>query len=121
MEMAGTGEELVGGFLLVVRETLVERPEGGKEALCLLRAHLLETRPRLQALECGLGRIAVAAELLEGLRPLLGVVAHGLRHLVELRRLRVGDLELRLQKGDAAFDMPAWIEAAMLGLLCLRC
>ena len=61
MEMARAGEELVSGLFLVVREGLIERPEGGEEALGLLRAHLVEARAQLQALHRGLRFVAVAA------------------------------------------------------------
>src|SRR6185312_686345 len=121
--MVMAGEHLIGRLLLLIGKAGVQWLKCGKEAAALLRAKLAEALAQLQAFDRILRLVALAAQLLMELRHLLCVFTHRLRHLLELRRLRVGDLQLRLEIGNAAFDMARRIEVVMGGRLLLwrRC
>src|ERR1700691_4549676 len=101
-------QQLVSRLLLLIRQAVVKRTERGQETARLLYLERGKAAARLEALYRVLRRAGgLVARLGKGGVHLLGVVAHPLGELVPLRLLLRRNAELGLEKGDAAFDVPA--------------
>src|SRR5665213_3908062 len=103
--MAMRRHYIVGGFFLLRRQAVIERPEGGEEPVGLLRPRGRKARLHFESLERVRRLIAVHANLLERAPTLIRALPQGLGDFLELGFLRRGDLEFGLEEGDAAFDM----------------